>query len=112
MGPDAGSLPPGLQALRRELAAAEHPVTAMRWLTKPSIAPVLADLAAGRIPLTHQALDDLPAEPGPGPPAADARRRRCPARARRGNDPARGVPGRPARRPSPTPSGAGSCTAT
>src|SRR5205807_9221813 len=52
--------PPGLQELRREIAAAEHPVTAMRWLTKPSIAPVLAGLAAGRIPLTHQALDDLP----------------------------------------------------
>jgi hypothetical protein len=60
MGPPAGSLPPGLQALRADIAAAEHPVTAMRWLTKPSIAPVLSDLAAGRIPLTHQALDELP----------------------------------------------------
>jgi hypothetical protein len=60
MGGPGHTLPPGLQALRREIAAAEHPVTAMRWLTKPSIAPVLADLAAGRIPLTHQALDDLP----------------------------------------------------
>jgi hypothetical protein len=60
MGPSPGSLPPGLQALRRDIATAEHPVTAMRWLTKPSIAPVLSDLAAGRVPLTHQALDDLP----------------------------------------------------
>ena len=60
MGPPAGSLPPGLQALRRDIATAEHPVTAMRWLTKPSIAPVLSGLAAGRIPLTHQALDELP----------------------------------------------------
>ena len=30
MGPDDGSLPPGLQALRREIAAAQHAVTAMR----------------------------------------------------------------------------------
>src|SRR5438270_13553211 len=60
MGPPSRPLPPGLQALRRDIATAEHPVTAMRWLTKPSIAPVLSDLAAGRVPLTHQALDDLP----------------------------------------------------
>jgi hypothetical protein len=60
MGPSAGSLPPGLQALRRDIATAEHPVTAMRWLTKPSVAPVLSGLAAGRIPLTRQALDELP----------------------------------------------------
>ena len=60
MGGPGHALPPGLQALRREIATAEHPVTATRWLTKPSIAPVLADLAAGRIPLTRQALDDLP----------------------------------------------------
>ena len=59
MGPSSRSLPPGLQALRRDIATAEHPITAMRWLTKPSIAPVLSGLAAGRIPLTHQALDEL-----------------------------------------------------
>jgi uncharacterized protein YidB (DUF937 family) len=60
MGPAAASLPPGLQALRREITAAEHPGTAMLWLTNPSITPVLAGLAAGRIPLTHQGLDGLP----------------------------------------------------
>ena len=59
MGPASRALPPGLQALRRQLAMAEHPGTAMRWLTKPAIAPVLADLAAGRMPLTHQAFDEL-----------------------------------------------------
>jgi hypothetical protein len=63
MGPDAGQLPPGLQALRREIAAAEHAVTAMRWATKPSVAPVLSGLADGSIPLTHQALDELPQRP-------------------------------------------------
>ena len=60
MGPAGGSLPPGLQALRRELAEAGYPGTAMLWLTNPSTVPVLAGLAAGRIPLTHQALDGLP----------------------------------------------------
>jgi hypothetical protein len=60
MGGPGHVLPPGLQALRRDIAAAGHSVTAMRWLTKPSIAPVLSDLAAGRMPLTHQAFDELP----------------------------------------------------
>ena len=63
MGPDDGSLPPGLKALRREIAAAEHAVTAMRWAAKPSVAPVLSGLADGSIPLTHQALDELPQRP-------------------------------------------------
>ena len=63
MGPASRPLPPGLQALRNELATAEHPVTATRWLTKPAIAPVLSDLASGRMPLTHQAFDELPATP-------------------------------------------------
>ena len=60
MGPADGPLPPGLRALRREIATAEHTVTAIRWAAKPSIAPVLAGLADGSIPLTHQALDGLP----------------------------------------------------
>jgi hypothetical protein len=63
MGPSPDPLPAGLQALRRDIATTEHPITAMRWLTKPSVAPVLSDLAAGRTPLTHQALDELPDTP-------------------------------------------------
>ena len=63
MGPRTSALPAGLQALRRDLAGAEHPGTAMRWLTKPSVAPALAGLAAGRIALTHQALDELGSTP-------------------------------------------------
>jgi hypothetical protein len=59
MGPDSACLPPGLRTLRENIAAAEHHITAMRWLTKPAIAPVLADLAAGRMPLTHAAFDEL-----------------------------------------------------
>jgi hypothetical protein len=60
MGSDTDSLPPGLRTLRRDIATTEHHITAMRWLTKPSIGPVLTDLAAGRMPLTHQAFDELP----------------------------------------------------
>src|SRR5260370_9757646 len=63
MGPGDGPLPPGLQAPRREIATAEHTITATRWLAKPSIAPVLSGLADGSIPLTHQALDELPQRP-------------------------------------------------
>jgi hypothetical protein len=62
-GPCVDALPPGLQALRRNIATTEHPITAMRWLTKPSVTPVLSDLAAGRMPLTHQAFDELPHRP-------------------------------------------------
>jgi hypothetical protein len=61
MGPDTAPLPPGLRVLRTSIATTEHPVTAMRWLTKPSLAPVLSGLATGQIPLTHQGLDELPA---------------------------------------------------
>jgi hypothetical protein len=63
MGPADGPLPPGLRALRREIATAEHAITATRWLAKPSVAPVLSGLADGSIPLTHQALDELPQRP-------------------------------------------------
>src|SRR5260370_14094554 len=62
-GPGDGPLPPGLQALRREIATAGHTITATRWLAKPSIAPVLSGLADGSIPLTRQALDELPQRP-------------------------------------------------
>ena len=58
LGSDTARLPPGLQTLRANIATAEHHITAMRWLTKPAITPVLADLAAGRMPLTHAAFDE------------------------------------------------------
>ncbi|CAN5679823.1 hypothetical protein BH09ACT7_BH09ACT7_61080 [soil metagenome] len=62
MGP-VDALVPGLRALRHNIATTEHPITAMRWLTKKSVAPVLSDLAGGRTPLTHEALDELSASP-------------------------------------------------
>lgn len=60
MGPATADLPPGLAALRHDIATAEHPITAHRWLTKQPIVTALSDLAAGRMPLTHEAFDELP----------------------------------------------------
>jgi hypothetical protein len=60
MGPATADLAPGLLALRHDIATAEHSITANRWLTKQPVASVLADLAAGRMLLTHEALDKLP----------------------------------------------------
>src|SRR6202022_2756363 len=48
LGTPPESLPPGLQALRHNIAPTDHPIPAMRWVKKKSVAPVLADLAAGR----------------------------------------------------------------
>jgi hypothetical protein len=45
MGPATADLPPGLLALRHDIATAEHSITANRWLTKQPAAAALADLA-------------------------------------------------------------------
>ncbi|WP_338672661.1 site-specific integrase [Streptomyces sp. SCSIO 30461] len=63
LGHPSDALHTGLEALRHNIATTEHPTTARRWLNKPSVAPVLADLAAGRRALTHGALDELPDSP-------------------------------------------------
>ena len=60
MGPATAELPAGLLALRHDIATAEHPITAHRWLTKQPVVSVLSDLASGRMPLTHDAFDALP----------------------------------------------------
>ncbi|MET9089668.1 site-specific integrase [Streptomyces sp. NPDC004237] len=59
LGPPSDILHPGLEALRHNIATTEHPITARRWLNKPSVSPVLSDLASGRRALTHEALDEL-----------------------------------------------------
>ncbi|GAB2584447.1 hypothetical protein Aab01nite_54150 [Paractinoplanes abujensis] len=63
MGPAGVDLPVGLLALRHDIATAEHSIAAKRWLTKQPAASVLADLAARRMPLTHEAFDQLPKRP-------------------------------------------------
>ncbi|MGH3225044.1 MAG: hypothetical protein ACRDPY_41250, partial [Streptosporangiaceae bacterium] len=56
--PDGG-IHPSLAMLKDALAATDPPGTALRWLAKPPIATVLADIAAGRRQLTHGELDGL-----------------------------------------------------
>lgn len=58
---EAGHIRPELQTLHQTLAAAERPNTVARWLDKGHAPAILRELGTGRRPLTHQALDELPA---------------------------------------------------
>jgi len=49
-----------LSAIAEAIAAARNPYTALNWLRTGAAAAILADMAAGRIALTHQALDEHP----------------------------------------------------
>lgn len=62
-GPD-GTIPAALVGLRDTILSVDNPRTSLSWLHKhpPSI-DVLTDLAAGRLPLTHPALDTIPRSP-------------------------------------------------
>jgi hypothetical protein len=56
-----GHVRPELQALHQALASVERPATVLNWLARNAPRTVLVDLAAGRRPLSHAALDELPA---------------------------------------------------
>jgi len=56
-----GNVRPELQALHQTLAAASRPATVLTWLSSSTSQAMLTELAAGLRPLTHAALDDLPA---------------------------------------------------
>src|SRR4051794_23689926 len=43
-----------------ETLRATKPETVLRWLSRPQPRALLAELATGRMPLTHQALHDYP----------------------------------------------------
>lgn len=62
VAPD-GSIHPALGPLHNALAATEPPTTALRWLTRPIVSTLLADVAAGRRDLSHEELDGLPQTP-------------------------------------------------
>jgi hypothetical protein len=49
-----------VQSLADALAAAPNPAATARWLAQPHIRSLLADLATGRLPLTHAALAARP----------------------------------------------------
>jgi hypothetical protein len=55
-----GSVPPGLAPVLNAICAARTPATALNWLRTGTGAALLADLAAGRLAITHEALDQHP----------------------------------------------------
>ncbi|MGH9258489.1 MAG: hypothetical protein ACRD08_01130 [Acidimicrobiales bacterium] len=58
---DAGQARPELRILRDALVGVDRPATALSWLSRSAAISVLGELADGTRPLTHAALDDLPA---------------------------------------------------
>ncbi len=58
---DNGQIRPELHALHDNLASYERPSTVQRWLDKDTGAAILRDIATGQRPLSHAALDELPA---------------------------------------------------
>ncbi len=61
LGDHTGQIRPELEPLYRNLVSGQHPATVLAWLDKPTGAAILQELAAGARPLTHAALDQLPA---------------------------------------------------
>src|SRR6266568_2343077 len=58
-GPD-GQVPAGLLPLLEAICAARTPKSALNWLRRGGGAAILAQVAAGTLPATHQALDAHP----------------------------------------------------
>jgi hypothetical protein len=54
---ETGTVPPELTAVFEAICAARTPRSALNWLRKGTGAGILADLAAGRLAATHDALD-------------------------------------------------------
>jgi hypothetical protein len=59
-GPGTSGVPAALNGVVEAITAARTPYSALNWLRTGAAAAILADVAAGRIALTHQALDDHP----------------------------------------------------
>ena len=55
-----GAIAAPLKPLADALAAAPSPAAALEWLDQPHIRDLLTRLAAGKLPLTHEALDGWP----------------------------------------------------
>jgi hypothetical protein len=56
----AGAVPPALAGVLEAITATRQPRVALNWLRQGAGAALLADAAAGRLPLTHEALDASP----------------------------------------------------
>ena len=83
------------------ICASPTPRSALNWLRNGATAALLADLAAGRLDRSHQALDAHPGPRGRQLPAAAARHPPRAARPRRGPRPGRTAHHRRRRRRSP-----------
>ena len=55
-----GNVPAALAAVLEAISAARTPESALNWLRTSAGAAILADLAAGRLAVTHEALDQHP----------------------------------------------------
>jgi hypothetical protein len=55
-----GDVPETMTAVLEAICSARNPRTALNWLRSGAGAAILADVAAGRIPATHEALDEHP----------------------------------------------------
>jgi hypothetical protein len=58
--PETSGVPAALNSVAEAITAARTPYSALNWLRTGAAAAILADVAAGRTALTHQALDDHP----------------------------------------------------
>jgi len=56
-----GHVRPELQTLYQALHGLERPSTALHWVSSSTVVSVLGEIASGERPLTHAALDQLPA---------------------------------------------------
>ena len=86
-----GIIPAQLSGVFDAITAARQPRSALNWLRKGAGAGLLADVAAGRLAISHEALDACPHRAGRGLPAAHAHRRRRAAAPRRGTRPRRAM---------------------
>jgi hypothetical protein len=59
-GPD-GRVGPQMQALYENMAAVERPATVLSWLNHEHSTTILSDIASGKLRLSHDTLDRLPA---------------------------------------------------
>ena len=59
--PSTGHIHTELDVLRQTLADARRPETVLKLLRRNTVRTLLTELAAGQRPLTHTALDELPA---------------------------------------------------
>jgi hypothetical protein len=60
LGDHNGQVPIELTAVRDAIVATANPPTAINWLRKGAAAPILAAIARGQMPLSHEALDAHP----------------------------------------------------